>query len=457
MFGCVIALLCICSVQAQEGYVHKRSQQYVWPTDQQVLNKLDKWQDLKFGVIFHWGLYAVPGIVESWQLCSEDEDWIGRRKDMSYEDFKKWYWGMKDSLNPTRFDPEAWADQMKDAGMQYMIFTTKHHDGFCMFDTKETDFSIMHGPFKDNPKANITKHVLDAFRNKGFMVGTYFSKPDWHSPYYWWPYFATPNRNVNYNIKRYPERWEKFQQFTFNQIKELMSDYGQVDILWLDGGQVSPRNNQDIHMDRIAAMGREKQPGLIVVDRTIHGEYENYQTPEGLVPAEQLPFPWETCMALADWGWTWKDNYKSPKRVIATLIEVVAKGGNLLLGVGPTPEGTIGEKTTHHLKVIGAWMKKNGGAIYNTRPTKVYNSGNVWFTANKDGKTMYAFYALSDKEETAPATIEWEGNIPAKGAKMTLLQNGKTVKYACKGNQVRVTLPKGIDRSESLAFSYKTK
>ena len=142
--------------------------------------------------------------------------------------------------------------------------------GDVMFDSKYTDFSIAKGPFKNNPKADVAKYVFDAFRKDNFMIGTYFSKPDWHSQDYWWDYYATPNRNVNYNIKQHPERWEAFKSFTHNQIGELMSNYGSVDILWLDGGWVAAENKQDIDMPKIAEMARVKQPGLLVVDRTIH-------------------------------------------------------------------------------------------------------------------------------------------------------------------------------------------
>ena len=138
-----------CAVNAQEeqkvqGFVHEQSDEsgYVWPTDSLVLKKLDVWKDQKFGVLFHWGLYSVPGIVESWSICSEDVDWIPRDTTWAYEDYKKWYWGLKDSFNPVDFNPDQWADVMEDAGMRYVVFTTKHHDGFCMYDTKETDFSI---------------------------------------------------------------------------------------------------------------------------------------------------------------------------------------------------------------------------------------------------------------------------------------------------------------------------
>lgn len=217
------------TVSAQQN-VHQQSTKYEWPKDKLVKAKLEKWQDQKFGMIIHWGLYAVPGIIESWNLCNED--WINRPdSNVSYEAYKKWYWDLKKDFNPVKFDPEGWAKVGKEAGMRYVVFTTKHHDGFCMFDTKQTDFKISSGPFANNPKADVAKHVFDAFRKNDFMIGAYFSKPDWHSENYWWPAYATPNRNNNYDIRRFPWRWKKFTEYTFQQISELMHQYGSIDIL----------------------------------------------------------------------------------------------------------------------------------------------------------------------------------------------------------------------------------
>lgn len=453
MLGLALSAGFTTQIQAQEAqsFVHQQSntEDYVWPTDPQVLTKLKHWQDQKFGVLMHWGLYSVPGVVESWSICSED--WIVRERKPTYEEDKAWYWSQKDSLNPVNFDPSKWADVMKKAGMKYMIFTTKHHDGFCMFDTKYTDFSIAHGPFGKDPRHNIAKEVFDAYRNKGFMIGCYFSKPDWHSKWFWNPYYATPNRRFNYKKQQHPDWWQNYRKFTQNQLNELTTDYGNIDILWLDGGWIT---GDEIGLDTILVDARKRNPGMISVDRTIRGKNENYQTPEQGIPAKQLDIPWESCITLSHaWGWTPNAKFKSPNKVIGILAEIVAKGGCLALGVGPKADGTLQPEVVNTLLKIGSWLNKNGQAIYSTVNAAHYNDGKVWFTADKNGKTLYAIYALEDGEKT-PKTITWTENKP-KG-KLVLLQNGKSVKYTVKGNQVTVTLPSGL-KNEPLAFKFNSK
>ena len=453
MLGLALSAGFTTQIQAQEAqsFVHQQSntEDYVWPTDPQVLTKLKHWQDQKFGVLMHWGLYSVPGVVESWSICSED--WIVRERKPTYEEDKAWYWSQKDSLNPVNFDPSKWADVMKKAGMKYMIFTTKHHDGFCMFDTKYTDFSIAHGPFGKDPRHNIAKEVFDAYRNKGFMIGCYFSKPDWHSKWFWNPYYATPNRRINYKKQQHPDWWQNYRKFTQNQLNELTTDYGNIDILWLDGGWIT---GEEIGLDTILVDARKRNPGMISVDRTIRGKNENYQTPEQGIPAKQLDIPWESCITLSHaWGWTPNAKFKSPNKVIGIRSEIVAKGGCLALGVGPKADGTLQPEVVKNLLQIGNWLNKNGQAIYSTVNAAHYNDGKVWFTADKNGKTLYAIYALEDGEKT-PKTITWTENKP-KG-KLVLLQNGKSVKYTVKGNQVTVTLPSGL-KNEPLAFKFNSK
>jgi alpha-L-fucosidase len=454
----LILFLLLLNLRSQAQQANQQGEPYEWPKDELVKQKLDHWQDLKFGMIIHWGLYAVPGIVESWALCSEN--WVERDSTIAYDDFKKWYWGLKKDFNPVKFDPDQWAKAGKDAGMKYVVFTTKHHDGFCMFDTRQTDFKISSGPFASNPKADVAKYVFDAFRRNGFMIGAYFSKPDWHCEYYWWPKYATADRNNNYDIRKYPWRWNQFKQFTYNQLSEIVHNYGTVDILWLDGGWVRPREtvneevlswggpipewSQDVDMASIASMARKAQPGILVVDRTVHGAYENYQTPEQRIPKVQLVYPWESCMTLGNaWGYVPNDKLKSSTQVIHALIEIVAKGGSLLLGVGPRPDGTLPAEVIQRLGEIGKWMNKNGEAVYETRAIANYQDGNIFFTQNKQKGITYALVCLKENMPF-PEFVEWKNNTPAKGSKIKLLETGEEMKWSSDGNITKVVLPSSL-------------
>ena len=436
------------SVAAQDNNVHEQSSTYEWPSDELVVSRLKQWKDLKFGVLIHWGLYSAAGIVESWSIC--DENWITRDTTRTYQQYLDWYWGLAEEFCPTRFDASQWAQACRDGGMKYMIFTTKHHDGFCMYDSHETNFTIARHAFRDDPRRDVLRYVLDAFREQQFVIGTYFSKPDWHSQDYWWDTYGKKGRNVNYPIDQHRQRWERFKQFTHNQINEITSCYGRVDILWLDGGWVNKDNRgQDIDMPKIAAIARKNQPGILIVDRTCHGPYENYQTPERTVPERQLDYPWESCIPLTDdWGWTPNAHYKSAAQVIGTLIEIVAKGGNLVLGVGPTPDGLLNPEVVSRLQEIGQWLKLNGKAIYNTTTTPYYNERDIWFTQSKDNARHYAIYRLPEGEQL-PETISWTTHLPQKSIRLVV--NGKRVKYRVEGDKVIVWLPKQAAQ-QSLAF-----
>src|SRR5688572_12721838 len=183
---------------------------------------------------------------------------------------------------------------------------------------------------------------------------------------------------------------------------------------YLSWGAPIPEFSQEVDMPKIADMARKAQPGILMVDRTVHGPYENYQTPEQRIPEKQLEYPWESCMTLGGaWGFVPNDQYKSAAKVIHSLIEITAKGGSLLLGVGPKADGTLPQEVITRLEEIGKWMNTNGKAIYNTRTTKNYQDGNTWFTQSKDGKTRFALVCLPEGKP-ASKTIEWEGNIPSK-------------------------------------------
>jgi alpha-L-fucosidase len=399
-----------------------------WTADGPWLEKRLAWfQDLKFGFMMHWAPYSLWGCVESWPLVPEDKfgrpddlkAWTDRGRDM--EQFTRDYWALPKAFNPTKLDPRKWAAAAGGAGMKYVVFTTKHHDGFCMFDTKLSDYRITAPdvPFHSNVRSNVVKEVFNAFRKKDFAIGAYFSKADWHSPDYWDPSIPAQTRNPNYDTAAKPEKWKRFVDYTHGQIEELMTGYGPIDILWLDAGQVRPPQ-QDIQMPRLAAMARSHQPGLIVVDRTVTGPYENYRTPEQEVPDKPLPYTWETCMTMGDqWSFKPNDNYKSTHRLIHLLVDIVGKGGNFLLNVGPQPDGQLPAAAVQRMNEMGDWMHVNGEAIYGTRPIAPYKEGNVVFT--RKGRNAYAIYLTAKEGEEMPANIAFSGLRPVPGSKVQLL------------------------------------
>lgn len=455
IFATLLILSFLINVGRGQSTIHPVSTEYQYPKENEVARNLENWRDQKFGIIIHWGLYAVPGIIESWSLC--DEDWITRDSTSNYSEYKKWYWGLNKSFNPVKFNPDTWAAVAKAAGMKYLVFTTKHHDGFNMFDTKFSDFKISNGPFQNNPKADVAKHVFDAFRKQDFLIGAYYSKPDWHSQYFWWDRHSTPNRNVNYDIRKNPWRWNKFVEYTHKQLNELTTDYGKIDILWLDGGWVRPRNtvtdeviawgapipdfDQEINMPKLAKMVRNNQKGILIVDRTVHGEFENYRTPEQGIPNDRSENPWESCITLGGaWGYVANDKFKPSATVIHTLIEIVAKGGNLLLGVGPTAEGEFLPEQISRLNEIGVWLNKFGEAIYGTRSLEKFQSGDVYFTKGKE-KFLFAIQKISN-ENDLKNNISWEGNVPKNGSKVNIVGDSESLKWETKGNKTTVWLSK---------------
>jgi alpha-L-fucosidase len=437
------AVLCLLTTFAVRAYQQTSQER---ETDPLVLEKLAWFQDMKFGLMMHWGPYSQWGVVESWSICSEDEPWCQRNMD-NYVEYCRKYEQLKTTFNPVKFDPDKWAAAAKYAGMRYLVFTTKHHDGFCMFDTRQTDYCITDPgcPFHANPRANITRELFDAFRKQGFGIGAYFSKPDWHSPWYWSPYWAHADRNVNYSVAKHPDKWRHFCDYTYNQIEELMTGYGQVDILWLDGGWVNPGNRgQDINMPRVAAMARSHQPGLIVVDRTVTGRYENYRTPEQEVPEKPLDYPWETCMTMGkSWSFNPKEEYKPAGELIHLLVDIVAKGGNFLLNIGPNAEGELPPVSLARLKEIGDWMKVNSSAIYSTRPVPPYKEGKICYT-KMPGGSVNAIYLAEEGEDQMPAKVTIRSFCPMPDSRVILLGTSAGLEWEKSGTGVVVRVPEAI-------------
>ena len=430
---------------------------YVWPKDPKVRENLKKWQGYKFGLLIHMGLYSELGIVESWALCPED--WITRD---GYDDYYKFcndYRNTRTKFNPVNFDPEKWAKMFKNSGAKYMIYSSKHHDGFCLFDSKYTDFKITDKtcPFSANPKSNVLKEVLNATRKEGLATGIYFSKPDWTTPYFWWSYYPPKDRNPSYDITKHPDRWKNFVEYTQNQLNELTTEYGKVDILWLDGCWVRPLatiNKQveefckypfdmDINMKFISEKARETQPGMLVVDRWVPGEYEDYLTPEQKIPEKPLAVPWESCITMGGaWGWVKNDQYKSSKELVQLLVNIVAKGGNLLLGVGPNGKGDFEPKVYENLNLLGNWLKVNGEAIYETNPMEPFLDGKVAYTAKGD-KTLYAIYLPAKDEQELPSEISIKTQLTGK-LKASLLESNQKLSTKTAADGIKITIPQNL-------------
>ncbi|GLR15639.1 alpha-L-fucosidase [Portibacter lacus] len=472
------------SIISQAIYEDER---YVPETDPLVLEKLDEWQDIKFGLLMHWGTYSQWGIVESWSLCPEEYGWCERKMGSNpddYNTYKAEYEGLQKTFNPTKFNPDQWAKAANNAGMKYVIFTTKHHDGFCMFDSKYTDYKITSDdcPFATNPRSNVTKEIFEAFRKKDMWTGAYFSKPDWNVESYWDPKYPPKDRNVNYEPEANPERWQEYVDFTQNQMLELLTDYGKVDILWLDGGWVSkkPKSvltswyddqlknsesgyiktreiNQDIKIDEFVKKARAKQPGLLVVDRAVHGKNQNYLTPENRIPEKALPYPWESCI-ISGGGWSHTKNakYMSGREGVQTLVDIVAKGGNLLLNIAPTPEGEWQQGAYDLLAEFGKWMDVNSEGIYESNTLAPFKEKNICMTQKENGNT-YFFYMAEEDEKNMPSKISVESHQPAAGSEVTLLGYDQPLKWMKEKAGFSVEIPTTLQENPPADYVWTIK
>lgn len=431
--------------------------------DELIKRKLEWFQDQKFGLFVHWGIYSQWGCIESWPLVEVDKwarpdglkAWEERGRDM--ERFKRDYWALNTTFNPKQWDPKQWVDAAKYAGMKYFVFTTKHHDGFSMWDTRWTDFRITgpQTPYHTQRQADVVRRAFDTFRKEGFGIGAYFSKADWHHPDYWSPDAPAPTRNPNYDTLANPEKWNRFVNFVHGQIGELVNGYGPLDILWLDAGQVRPPK-QDIRMDELAAIARRKQKDLLIVDRTVGGKYENYRTPEQEVPDKPLPYVWESCITMGDqWSYKPDDNYKSTHHLIHLLVDVVAKGGNLLLNVGPDAQGQFPPRALQRLREIGDWMQINSEAIHGSRPIAPYKEGKVALT--RKGDAVFAIYLADEGKDALPAQVELTSVQPKPGSQVRLLGSQQPLRWRSEAGRLTIEVPESLQKSPPghHAFTFK--
>lgn len=393
----LMALMCLtfvaCSLNAQHVVHATRNDKYVAPKSKVVQDKLEWFRDQKLCLMMHFGLYSIWGITESWPLSTKDAFWA--RSDVEWveddAEFKRQYYALNRVFNPVRFNAKEIAKTARRCGFRYVAFTTKHHDGFCLWDTKFTDYKTTAPdcPYSSNPGADIVKCLFDACRAEGLGISAYFSKADWHHDDFWEDFgigrYTT--RYPTYASGTKPEKWERFKAFTKNQVLELVRGYGPIDILWFDGGWLLPERGWDMDIGDIVDSAREVQPNLISVDRMANSAYMDIRTPEQSVPSEPLDYPWESCITISEsWGYHYDDAYKSAREIVHMLVDVVSKGGNLALNVGPMPDGRLPHPALERLERMGAWLAKNGEAIYGTRTSPVVRIKSWRFTKGKDGR-----------------------------------------------------------------------
>ena len=392
---------------------------YIPPRQQDVRNNIARWQDYKFGMFIHWGAYSQRGIVESWSLAPNNlescyKDRLERGE--GFYEYMKNYETLQWSFNPLQFDPSKWARAARNAGMKYLVFTTKHHDGFCMFDTRQTDYKVTDKscPFSRDSRANIAREVFDAFRAEGLVTGAYFSTPDWHNEDYWYPLFPPRNSAMNYDVERFPEKWARYNDYVNAQLEELSTGYGPLNVIWFDMPCLPRTTYAPMDWERFEKTLRGNQPGIMMVTRALGGIYENYRTPEQEIPDHILDYPWESCMTMnSSWAWMPDSQYKSAEEIISMLVKVVSRGGNLLLNVGPRPDGTLDEIAYQRLEEIGEWMKTNSEGIYETKPYMLEGEG--LYGTERNG-TVYVFHIpVSDEGDAdagAPSAISVKGISP---------------------------------------------
>ncbi|MCO5296616.1 MAG: alpha-L-fucosidase [Fimbriimonadaceae bacterium] len=324
--------------------------------------RMDWWREARFGMFIHWGLYSIPA--GKWGDSTNHAEWILTTAQIPVRQYEKF----KDQFNPVKFDADEICRIAKDAGMKYIVITTKHHDGFALFDSKVSDYDVMATPFK----RDIMKELAEACRRHGLKMCWYHSIMDWHHPDYL-PRRAWEDRTAEgADFKRYFE-------YLKAQVTELLTNYGDIGIMWFDGEWESTWTHE--YGKELYELCRKLQPKVIVNNRVdvwrdgMAGlskddhAYGDYGTPEQEVPATGLPgVDWETCMTMnGHWGYNAADhNFKTTKQLIQLLSDIASKGGNFLLNVGPTAEGLIPPTSVERLKEMGAWMRDNGEAIYGT-------------------------------------------------------------------------------------------
>ncbi len=375
----------------------------------------DWFKDAKLGIFIHWGIYAVKGIAESWSFYN------GR---ISYEDYMK----QCEGFTAKNYDPQAWAELFKKAGAKYAVLTTKHHDGVALWDTKLNDLSVVH---KTPAGRDLITPYCEALKDQDIKVGLYYSHLDWSHPDYasiYRPDEKEKLETLHKNLFTHPagdeddyEAWARFIKFHRGQLKELLTDFGKVDLLWFDGDW--EKSAEQWRMAELREYLHSFNKDIILNSRMLG--YGDYETPEQGVPIVAPKGPWEFCVTMNDsWGYQHKDqNYKSVRQIIRMFAECIGMGGNMLLDIGPMEDGSIPVEEEERLIELGKWIHRNEEAIYATRAGLPAGHFHGASTLSKDKDTLYLF--LFDRP--------WESfsvkGIRNKIKSITVLNTGNELKY----------------------------
>ncbi len=387
--------------------------------------KMQWWRDAKFGMFIHYGLYS--GLAGEWRGVPMGSEWIQRYAKVDTETY------MSEALpwfRPKKNCAQAWAKLAKEAGCQYAVLTTKHHEGFALFETKQSDFSSPSQIGRD-----IVKEYVEAFRAQNIKIGFYHSVIDWHQKDYDWtinPALAYPEGQAAMLKQKFiPRNQEAYKRYLAAQVRELLTNYGNVDIIWWDYSQDAAEGDRAWDATNLMAMCRELQPKIImnnrlysfsgidpqVVINNFDTKFGDFVTPERHIPAKGYPgTDWESCMTVSDkWGFNRYDTkVKSVETVIYKLQECVGKGGNLLLNIGPRPDGSVPAKVELVFQKMGEWLKANGNAIYGTRPFYGATDAagtSIWASQSADGNAIYVFVPEGKKVEDFQLQIN---GVPAQ-------------------------------------------
>lgn len=420
-------LLCCATASAQKriGYEAPDQQQkrQAW------------WVNDRFGMFIHWGLYSMPA----------RHEWVKNYERLTNEDYQKYF----DLFDPDLYDPKQWAKMAKAAGMKYAVITTKHHEGFCLFDSKFTDYKATNTPIRKD----LIKEWVEAFRAEGLKVGFYYSLLDWHHPDFTIDKHH-PQRPLNESDTAYARLNQgrdmaKYRKYLHDQVKELLTNYGKIDILWLDFSYPGKngKGRDDWGSVELMKMIHKLQPDILVDNRLDLDDYEDgfdFVTPEQYQVAEWptvngKKVAWETCQTFSgSWGYYRdEDSWKSPAQLLDLLIGSVSKGGNLLLNVGPTARGLFDYRAQFALKSIGDWMAVNSRSVYGCTqaPAEFKAPSGTLLTYNPSSKRLYLHIeAWPLNHITLPG---YKGKI--KYAQF--LHDNSEIKYITDGNDVVLNLP----------------